>query len=300
MTKEIHNIPSFNKAFSQFLNKHDKIILKLFNIIASFKKDIPNTYKYSSKYPPKRSIYKYTDKLFVGCILYIILNNMSWISFIGPIPGKQVHKKFKEYIKKYNCFEILFNESVEKYICTKSKEKLNIISVDSSAIYNKLSTEIRYKNPFLKNKKCLKVTSLVDCEGTPLNIIVTDGNKHDSKILKENFTKILVNNRIKEKLSKNSILLADKGYDSKIIRNKLKNANIKSIIGYNKRNTKDKTKLRSLTKRQNKIYKNRIKVEHYFGIIKRYPKINNVYEKSLESYLNIILFASAKLIINRT
>ena len=41
MTKKIFNIPSFNKTFSEFLNKHDKIILKLFNIIASFKKDIP-------------------------------------------------------------------------------------------------------------------------------------------------------------------------------------------------------------------------------------------------------------------
>src|SRR4029078_1184367 len=106
---------TINQSFSNFLNKHERIILKLFDLIKSFKNDIPNTYKYSLKYPPKRSNYKYTDKLFIGCILYIILNNSSWISFIVPIPGKQVHKKFKEYCKM-NYFKKFFNKSIKEYL----------------------------------------------------------------------------------------------------------------------------------------------------------------------------------------
>ncbi len=80
------NKMKFNKTFSNFLNKHEQFILKLYNIIASFKKNIPNTYQYSEKYLPPRSNYKYTDKLFIGCILYVSLNNYSWTSSITPIP----------------------------------------------------------------------------------------------------------------------------------------------------------------------------------------------------------------------
>lgn len=75
-----------NPLFSKFLNKHEEITLKLFEI-KLFKKNIPNTYKYSKKYPPRRKGYKYTDKLFIGCILYIAINNYSWTAFIGPIEG---------------------------------------------------------------------------------------------------------------------------------------------------------------------------------------------------------------------
>ena len=34
----------FNKTFSDFFNKYDKLILKLFNIIESFKDNIINIY----------------------------------------------------------------------------------------------------------------------------------------------------------------------------------------------------------------------------------------------------------------
>lgn len=58
--------------------------------------------------------------------------------------------------------------------------------------------------------------------------------------------------------------------------------------------------MRKLRDREEVIYKNRIKVEHYFGIIKRYPKVNCVYEKTINSYLNIVLIVSSMVLINRT
>jgi hypothetical protein len=76
-----------NKQFSRFLEKYDYFVDKLFHKLKLFKNDIVNAYVFSSKDPPKRKNYKYTDKLFLGCILYIVLNNCSWTSFIGPIDG---------------------------------------------------------------------------------------------------------------------------------------------------------------------------------------------------------------------
>ena len=59
-------------------------------------------------------------------------------------------------------------------------------------------------------------------------------------------------------------------------------------------------KIKSLTDDETKIYKKRIRVEHFYGIIKRYPKINNVYEKSIDSYFNLVLLVSSMILVNRT
>jgi Transposase DDE domain len=68
--------------------------------------------------------------------------------------------------------------------------------------------------------------------------------------------------------------LADKGYDSKSLKKKLSKHKIKFLIKPNNRNTKNINKIRKFSKSQEITYKNRIKIEHFFGIIKRYPKIN--------------------------
>ena len=290
---------TINKSFSNFLNKHEKIIFKLFDKVKSFKKNIPNTYKYSLKYSPPRKIYKYTDKLFIGCILYIALNNYSWTSFIGPIPGKQVHKKFKEYCKK-GLFKSLFKNSIKEYLCTNAMEKTQIISIDSTTIFNKNCNEIESRNPYYKNKKCAKITAIVDAIGTPINLSVDDGIKHDSKLFNAVFNDTINNNEIRKNFNKTTTILADKGYDSKAIRSKIKESKMKCIIAHNKRNCKDKSKIKSLTNKEKNIYKNRVKVEHFFGIIKKYPKINCIYEKSLQSYLNLVLLVSSMILINRT
>lgn len=150
---------TINKSFKSFIEKHEKVILKCFNIVASFKTNIPNTYKYSTKYPPPRKNYKYTDKLFTACILYITLNNFSWSSFIGPILGKQLHKRFMEYSKN-GCFKKLSKKSIKDYTLTDFKEKSKFISIDSSTMFNKNNKELFNRNPYYKNKCCAKYLQL--------------------------------------------------------------------------------------------------------------------------------------------
>ena len=90
MTNKITEV-HITSSFMKFLNKNDNSITKILDIVSSFKKFTPNTYLYSINNPPPRATYKYTEKLFIGCILHISFNSSSWNSFIGPIPGKQVH-----------------------------------------------------------------------------------------------------------------------------------------------------------------------------------------------------------------
>lgn len=301
MRKIDKSIPQINQSFSNFLNNHNNVILKLYNIVASFKETslgykIPDTFKYSKKYPPHRSNYKYTDKLFIGCILYVALYSSSWSSFIGPIPGKQVHKKFMEY-SSMGIFKQFFNDAVEKYLM--NENKIDNLSVDSTIIHNRHCKELKYKVPYLKNKKCVKLSTVVDSKGTPLYVSINDSGIHDSKILIKDFPKLIKNRIIKRKIYKDTTLLADKGYDTQLVRDLLNISKMKHIIPYNKRNTKDPSKIKLLTEEQKKIYKKRVKVENLFGNIKRYPKINIVYDKTLHSYTNIVYLVLGRVTFNR-
>lgn len=284
----------FNPTFSSFLNKYSDVIMEVFTVVSKYKKYCPNTFKYSPKYKPRRSHYKYTDKLFIGCIIYIIMNNCSWNSFIGPIPGKQVHKKFMEYSKN-DVFNSLFNNSIKEYIKQIPNNVINVISVDSTFIQNRYCKDIIHRNPQNKNKRSSKISAIVDTKGIPLSITINDSNKHDSTLFTEVFNKL-----VDDGFPNNGVtLLADKGYDTKGIRENIKSNNMVPIIGYNKRNTKDVNKIKSLTDSEKELYKRRIKVEHFFGSMKKYPKINMIYEKTLESYRNMVLLISSLMVIRK-
>ena len=71
------------------------------------------------------------------------------------------------------------------------------------------------------------------------------------------------------------------------------------IIPINKRNTKDPEKLQKqkMTKKQEKIYENRIKIENLIAQIKAYPKISNVYERTIKSYNGLLQLILSRSII---
>jgi hypothetical protein len=62
-------------------------------------------------------------------------------------------------------------------------------------------------------------------------------------------------------------MLADAGYDTHEVKNKIKDFNIVPIIDYNKRNTKDDKIINNniLTERECDIYCKRIKIENSFS-----------------------------------
>jgi transposase len=109
----------------------------------------------------------------------------------------------------------------------------------------------------MKNKNCNKISILADKKFIPIDIKIYKGNIHDSKILQEQMSTII------DKYKNIKYLIADKGYCSKITREKLITNNIKPIIDYNNRNTKTKAK-NSLTNEELKIYKKRIYIKHIF------------------------------------
>ena len=102
--------------------------------------------------------------------------------------------------------------------------------------------------------------------------------------------------------NRTSNVLADSAYDTVALKEKITSANLKHTIKSNNRNTKNKKKLRKkkLTKADKRRYLKRQKVEHLFGIIKRYAKINCVYERKMDSFNGLVLLVFGSILINRS
>lgn len=292
--------PDIPKALMKFFDKYDNVISKMFSIVKTIKPNIVDSYYYSKENPPVNPKYKYTEKLYIGCIFWIIKYGSIWDSFIGPIPGKQLNKRHHEYLL-HDVYDTFFNKSLQKYLRT---HKLKYLSLDATVINNKYNIETVKHIPINKNRRGLKESTIVDDKGSPLTKpILYDSAKHDSAIAIENIDELLNNKLITDALKKtdgHTYFLADSAYDSKNIRDELISDNIIPIIQPNNRRTKDRKKLRRLNKKQYKKYKKRLVVENFFAIIKKHPKINCVYEKQIYSFQGLLTFLFGSLLLNRS
>ena len=96
-------------------------------------------------------------------------------------------------------------------------------------------------------------------------------------------------------------LLADAAYDTDKNKKFLINKGYIPVIRYNKRNTKDKKKIKQNTMKgkYKLIYKNRRIIESFFAWIKNYPVINQNYQKTIPSYDGLFSLACSLIISKR-
>lgn len=283
--------PHINKEFQKFIDNYDTTITKLLNIVNEFKHNCVNSYEYSDKHPPINPKYKYTDKLYIACIFYIVFYNTSWVHFLGPISGSQVNKRHNEYLK-YGVYKKFFDGTAIDSIRFHEKNNINSIKyiiTDTTVNNNKLCKDIHKHYPINKNRKGIKVSFLINHKRSILGILVDESAVHDSRFsLKhiDNFFKQKHIMKIMNKHKNKITFLADSAYDSKEIKSKLALLGVKHIICPNNRRRKIENKI-YLNKVQKKKYKNRIVIEHKFGSFKRYARINCVYESRIKSYLGL-------------
>ena len=79
----------------------------------------------------------------------------------------------------------------------------------------------------------------------PISFYIDKGSEHDLTILLKYFDDILIDTKTNQYKNHNrycQYILADKGYDSSILKNKFKEKGYKILIPQNKRNTKNRKK----------------------------------------------------------
>ena len=132
-----------------------------------------------------------------------------------------------------------------------------------------------------------KIHVAVKSNGLPVSIVISPANQHDSTRLVdvvETISDYLDDDCTKQIKS----VYADKGYDSNIIREYLRNRNIKDCIP--NRNFKTKN---NKTTNQNDYNKTRYVVERFFAWLKcGFHRIRIRYERIAENYLGLLNIAS--------
>ena len=248
-------------------------------IIESLKKD-PKMYK---KYISDCLTRKYELKIQLTIIIKVLRLGISWrdineLTIAQNIHWNTVYKTFRRLIDDL-IIDKCFNDTVNRYVKNKPASKLKVRMTDTTVIPNKLGEEDIGRNIHYNGKNITKISLITDLNGNPLDANIYSGNKYDSAIYHEQIDeKSAIETKLEEKYRR--ILLADKGYDSMKLRNKLIEKGFIPIIPYNRRNTKDPEKIKHLTEKEKMIYKQRIRIEQTFMKLKRNKRINIRYEIS--------------------
>ena len=235
---------------------------------------------------------KYELRELLDDIIYVLKTGISWRNIRGNIRWQSLAYHFNKF-----CEANIFNKSYKKLlkIYKRNMKKADIIYLtDTSFIKNNVGISNLGRNVYFKNKRCFKLSFLTDIHGIPMDILVDAGNLSEKEYLNKHIKYIL-----KNKSSKKTILMADKGYDSSFTRKTLIENNIYPIIPYNKRNTKDETKIKHLNDDDKKLYRKRIRIENLFSWIKKKKRISEINEKTTIAYLNFVYLASGIILSKR-
>lgn len=261
----------------------DKLLIKILKKIIN---NSPLKHHYDYTYHTQ----KYSLDDILVSILYVLKTGIAW-RYCPYINWNTVYKHFRN-LSKLDIFKSTYVELLRKYIKKTPSRKLKIQITDTTVIKNKYGIDKVKINKHNNNKNVMKVSVITDINGIPLNISTFSGNTHDSKIIVEQIRNepMLIDNVLLELYSK--YFLADKGYDSSIVRSTLINSGYEPIIACNIRNTKCKQKIKKLTPLQKEIYKKRIIVECFFGTLKRsYRRLDNRYDKYSCNYMSFLYLA---------
>jgi hypothetical protein len=226
---------------------------------------------------------KYNRCLFVKAFIKRLKTGNTWYNLQNEfkISKTHLHRVFTLW-SDFNVFKNVYNTFLKKYKCYIDNDE---VYIDSSIIINKYGyTNTTGINTYEARKhRSNKISCIVSKNGIPLGIKVTNSQIHDIKILYDTLPK-------KTFFTK---LIGDKGYISKSIKKQLKrNRRIDLITNYRKN-------------QKNKIHtdiSSRISIEHFNSLIKQNRIINIRYDKSLESYENIVylgcLYRSLQIVFN--
>lgn len=257
--------------------------------------------KFKAKYDFTYHNQIYTLEEILDGIIYILETGIPYNKYMGKISGKTLNKHLL-FLRDNNIFKLAYQQLLNKYYLSQCTCKLKFQLLDTSHINNEYCTDNLGRNPYYKNKKGFKISLLTDKDGITFSPLIKPSNISDSKIVEEHFNNLLINpNTFKYKNHNRykQYLLADKGYDSKEIRNLLENKGYIPIIPYNKRNTKDKKKIKHLTVKEKKIYKKRIKIENLNSWIKKNRRLSNIYDKSCQTYTSYLFLGLLKILVRK-
>ena len=236
---------------------------------------------------------KYTLNQLLPIIIFVLKQNISWrsvskLKICGDIHWNTVYKMHIKLVK-YKVYENTYVHILNKfYNKQKNANNLKVQMTDTTNIFNKGGIDKIGYNRSCPKHNISKLSIISDFNGVPLNMKLSSGNINDAKIFNKQLdSNNLVNITLENK--NKSVILADKAYDSSILRQKILDKKYKRlIVPMNKRNIKNPKLIKKMTKRDKNVFNHRSVIERKINTIKRYKRINIRYDKYSSSYMGFV------------
>lgn len=243
---------------------------------------------YNYTFPSKlgrKNIYPLTHD--IETFGYVLKTGIAWRDLRTPLHWSTYYKKFKTW-SDHGLFKLAHSAMIKLAEKKKllNKDNLKTLFIDSTMIKNFKGIDLLGKNHYDRNRKGNKVTLLISTNGIPISISLTTANVHDL----HQVIPTLDNSRIQ---FKNSALVADGAYVSKMLKTQLKSRKIKFITPY-KKNQKLKN-----TKSELDLIKKRYLVENVFSWIQNYRRLRVRYEKNYLTYIEFYYFGLSEVIARK-
>jgi len=242
---------------------------------------------------------KYLLKELIKYSLIIHLNNIPYrvISNFTSINWNTIYK-FIIKLCKYDIITNIFNNKISKYISEINNTNV-ILYTDTSFINNQLGNELVNYNPYNRKHKSTKISIIIDNFNIPISIKSYDPTIHDAKILNIHLTELKIDHP--NLFDNKKKIIADSAYDSNKLRNKLKELELGDLITLiNRRNIKDKSKLRKNNLFETILLNSRHKIENIICRYKKCKKINNRYDRKLITFNYTLMLSSLFILMKAT
>lgn len=228
---------------------------------------------------------KYSLDVIIDQILFVLKTGMAWRN-VKSVNWHTLYWHFSRFVK-YDVFKKSYLFLLKKY---SSFSNFNIQIIDSTFIQNKYGKNKIARNKYFKNKNCNKVSFITDINGIPISVLLDKGNVHDLHFIKKHSKDLIIFNK---KYHVDHIdLLADKAYESKLVRQQL------AVINYQIHIPKKKGAINNYIFDKS-IYKNRIFIEHTFQKIKVFRRLMLRYDSLIKNYSAFLYLAISNIIFNK-
>lgn len=239
-------------------------------------------------------------------LFHFISNSSYWVRFnIDPVNKCVINKNYVDgkylneihnFYNKCHLYDKLYKYILFQYVQLLNFESLKTLYIDSSFIHNVLCTDAS-RNPQFYNKTGLKIHVLSDSNRTPISFIISDASTSDTSIATKLFNELFID--ISFVKTHTTSIIADSSYSSIFNLEFFTNLGFKCVFGFNKRHIKKDTVIEPANDVSKDVYKTRHIPENCFAIIKRFPVLLNCYEKTINSYKGLLLFALSSSLCKR-
>jgi transposase len=213
-------------------------------------------------------------RCFIEAIWYMARSGCQWRllpSYYGS--WRAIHRRFKNWSDK-GIWSILFEATKDQPDMEATMIDATIVRAHACAAGYKKDSQAQEALGRSKGGFTTKIHALVDALGNPLKFILTSGQRHD-----------ITQSDSLVKGIKNTMLLADKAYDSNAFIAQLEEQNCIAVIPP-KKNRKHQRDY------DEHVYKERHLIECFFSKIKHFRRVFSRFDKTSNSFLAFLHFVS--------